>query len=488
MKGTHTKGQTITAKERTNRVLVLLTILTLFLTTIIIAQFVFLDTKTNKILEDGTVINGYNLSGMSKAEASVVLLDQFNKKADDFSLTISDSESGKTWTMDKGDFSVNSDLYTVLDLSQDREALTGEVGEVTLLSQFEKIGGNVSMAFNYIYVGLDEKIEKIIAEVETPPVDSTITFDTSKKELFEITDSVNGKRVNKTKLYNDINEQFLSGDKISVTLDYQEEIAKVTKEYNQSLTSLVSTFTTNVSDSTGGRKHNVKLALEGFDGMIVAPGETVSFNEIVGEQTIERGYKTATIIYNGEFTDGIGGGVCQASTTLYNALLLSGVQIDEVHKHTLPVKYVPPALDAMVAEYTSDLKFTNTLGYPIYIHTYSNKDSVSVDIYSHPNEYTYKTRSEVINTIESDGDKIIPDTEGKYASKILFKGEYFRKSYPKSGHEAKAYLQKYKDGVLIDETEIRHEIYHPQMGIVYEGTNDLPEGVNPIDNGVKIYN
>lgn len=488
MKGTRTKGQTITAKERTNRVLALLTILTLFLTTIIIAQFVFLDTKTNKILEDGTIINGYNLSGMSKAEANVILLDQFNKKADNFSLTISDSESGKTWTMDKGDFSVNSDLYTVLDLSQDREALTGEVGEVTLLSQFEKIGGNVSMAFNYIYVGLDEKIEKIIAEVETAPIDSTITFDTSKKELFEITDSVNGKRVNKTKLYNDINEQFLSGDKISVTLDYQEEIAKVTKEYNQSLTSLVSTFTTNVSDSTGGRKHNVKLALGCFDGMIIAPGESVSFNEIVGEQTIERGYKTATIIYNGEFTDGIGGGVCQASTTLYNALLLSGVQIDEVHKHTLPVKYVPPALDAMVAEYTSDLKFTNTLGYPIYIHTYSDKDSVSVDIYSHQNEYTYKTRSEVINTIESDGDKIIPDTEGKYASKILFKGEYFRKSYPKSGHEAKAYLQKYKEGVLIDETEIRHEIYQPQMGIVYEGTNDLPEGVNPIDNGVKIYN
>ncbi len=488
MKGTYTKGRTLSAKEKTNRVLILLTILTILLTAIIIAQFVFLDTKTNKILEDGTVINGYNLSGMSKAEANVILMDKFNKKADDFSLTISDSETGKSWTMDKGDFSVNSDLYTVLDLSQDKEALTGEVGEVNLLSQFEKIGGNVSMAFNYIYVGLDEKIEKIISEVETPPTDSTITFDTSKKGLFEITDSVNGKRVNKTKLYSDINEQFLSGDKISVTLEYQEEVAKVTKEYNQSLTSLVSTFTTNVSDSTGGRKHNVKLALSAFDGMIVSPGETVSFNDIVGEQTLERGYKTATIIYNGEFTDGIGGGVCQASTTLYNALLLSGIEINEVHKHTLPVKYVPPALDAMVAEYTSDLKFTNTLGYPIYIHTYSDKDSVSVDIYSHASEYTFKTRSEVIDTIESTGDKIIPDTEGKYTNKILFKGEYFRKSYPKSGHEAKAYLQKYKDGVLIEEKEIRHEVYKPQMGIVYEGTNELPEGVNPIDNGVKIYN
>lgn len=482
MKNTSSK-----AKQKTNRILVLLTALTIVLTLVIIAQFMFLDIETNKILEDGTIINGYNLSGMSKAEASVVLKERFNERAKDFNLVIRDSDSDKSWTLDNSDFVVNSDIHSILDISQDREELLGEVGEVTLISQFDKIGGNVSMAFNYIYVGLDEKIEKIIKEVEIAPINSTITFDTSHKDLFIISDSINGKRVNKNKLYADINEQFLCGDTIEVEMEYIDEIPTITREYNENLTSLITTFSTNVADSTGGRKHNVKLALEQFDGMIVNPGESVSFNEIVGEQTIERGYKSAIIIYNGEFTDGIGGGVCQASTTLYNALLLSGMEINEVHKHTLPVKYVPPALDAMVAEYISDLKFTNTSDYPIYIHTYSDSQSVSVDIYSCPGEYTYKTRSEIIETIESTGDKIIPDTEGKYSSKILFKGEYYRKSYPKSGHEAKAYLQKYKDGVLIEEKEIRHEIYQPQMGVVYEGVEELPEGVSPIDTGVKIY-
>lgn len=483
-----TPSNTLKAKQKTNRILLLLTSLTIMLTLVIIAQFMFLDIETNKTLEDGTIINGYNLSGMSKAEASVVLKERFNERAKDFNLTIFDSKSDKSWTLNNSDFVVNSDIHSILDISQDREELLGEVGEVTLISQFDKIGGNVSMAFNYIYVGLDEKIEKIIKEVEIAPINSTITFTPSHKDLFIISDSVNGKRVNKDKLYKDINEQFLCGDKINVEIEYIDEIPTVTKEYNENLTSLITTFSTNVADSTGGRKHNVKLALEQFDGMIVNPGESVSFNEIVGEQTIERGYKSAIIIYNGEFTDGIGGGVCQASTTLYNALLLSGVEIDEVHKHTLPVKYVPPALDAMVAEYVSDLKFTNTTQYPLYIHTYSDSESVSVDIYSCPNEYTYKTRSEIIETIESPGDKIIPDTEGKYSSKILFKGEYYRKSYPKSGHEAKAYLQKYKDGVLIEEKEIRHEVYQPQMGVVYEGVEELPEGVSPIDTGVKIYN
>jgi vancomycin resistance protein YoaR len=242
-----------------------------------------------------------------------------------------------------------------------------------------------------------------------------------------------------------------------------------------------------VSDSTGGRKHNVKLALEKFNGFVLNPNEEISFNKVTGEHSTDNGYKIATVIYNGEFTDGVGGGICQASTTLYNALLLAGVEINEVHKHSLPVYYVPPALDAMVSEYTSDLRFTNTTQYPMYIHTYSDNKSVTVDIYSMEPQYKYKTRSEKIDTITAGGDKIISDTEGKYSNKVIFKGEYFRISYPKDGYEAKAYLQKILNGEVIEETEIRHEIYQAQKGVVVEGTETPPDGINPIDNGVTIY-
>ena len=111
------------------------------------------------------------------------------------------------------------------------------------------------------------------------------------------------------------------------------------------------------------------MALEKFNGLVINPNEEISFNSITGPHTSENGYKSAIVIYNGEFTDGIGGGICQASTTLYNALLTSGVQINEVHKHTLPIRYVPLALDAMVSEYTADLKFVNTTDYPTFWRT-----------------------------------------------------------------------------------------------------------------------
>ena len=482
---TTSKAKVLSSKQKTNKILAILTLISLAITMAIIAQLLIIDHNTNHIIPDGTVINGINVSGMSKNEASAILTNKFEEKADKFQLTITNDDN--SWTFGREDFAVNSDIHTILDASEHRkEYFDNKEERVTLISQFEKFGSSVNVAFNYMFVGLDEKIEEIIKEVETEPIDSTITFDPNSTKLFEITESVSGKRVDRAKLYKDINDQFIASNNVSVELEFVEELADITKEYNETLTQKVAHFSTNVADSTGGRKHNVKSALEKFNGFILEPGKEISFNEVTGPHTLENGYKIATIIYNGEFTDGVGGGICQASTTLYNALILSGVEINEVHKHSLPVYYVPFALDAMVSEHTSDLRFTNTTENPMYIHTYSDKNSVSVDIYTKPSEYTYKTRSETIDTIKAGGDKIVKDSDGKYSSKVLFEGEYFRLSYPKDGYEAKAYLQKYLGDELIEESQIRHEIYQAQKGVVVEGAEKLPNGMNPIDSGVTI--
>ena len=484
--GSKAKTKKISSKQKTNKILAILTIIALLITALIIGQFLILDHNTNQILPDGTIINGYNLSGMSKAEASVILNKKFKEKADDFQLTINHED--KSWSFGKQDFEVNSDIHTILEASNLKEPFFNDSeSRTTLISQFEKVGGSINVAFNYMFVGLDEKIEEIIKDVEIEPIDSKITFNPDNKKPFEISESENGLRVDRTALYQDINDQFVASNNVNVELKFIEEVPTITKEYNESLTQKIASFSTNVADSTGNRKHNVKLALEKFNGYILEPNQQISFNEVTGEHSLENGYKPATIIYNGEFTEGVGGGVCQASTTLYNALLLSGVEIDEVHKHTLPVYYVPFALDAMVSEYTSDLKFTNTTEYPMYIHTFSDANSVTVEIYSHKGPYEYKTRSETLETISAGGDKIIKDTEGKYSSKVLFEGEYFRLSYPKDGYEAKSYLGKYLDGELLEEKEIRHEIYQPQKGVVIEGAEKLPDSMTPIDTGVTIY-
>jgi len=472
-------------KDKTPQVFMGLTILSLVMVMVVVGQFFMLQNQADKVIDKGTVINGYNISGMTKDTAADYLSQVFSENAKQFDLTLKFGE--RSWNFNKKDFDVNSDIHTIIDMAEQREI---EYGSYEQQKEYlkDKKGVSTNIAFNYLFVGLDEKIEKVIKEIEVEPIDSKISFDVSNKDMFSYTKDVSGIRVDKNALYERINSEFLKTNKVEIEIPTFEVDAEYTEHKNKHITQKISEFSTNVSDSTGGRKTNVKLALEKFNGMIIKNGESVSFNKITGPHTLENGYKTATIIYNSRFVEGVGGGICQASTTLYNALLKANIQIDEVNKHTLPVKYVPLALDAMVNEYVSDLKFTNNTGSSLYIKTYSDSDSVSVEIYGKPNEngYTFNTRSETTQIISHTGDIIKPDEKGEYSDKVLFKGEYFRLTYPREGYEAISYLQTLKDGEIIDEKVIRREIYKPQNGIVIEGVEEAPAGIETIDGGVEI--
>lgn len=473
------------SRDNTTRIFIALTLLAGIMVMVVVGQFYILEDRGEQTFGNGTMVNGYNISGMSNEKAVQYLSQVFGENAKEFDLTLTYGD--KKWNFTKQDFEVNSNIHTILDMAQEREAEVGSYADqVDYLTKID--GRNLNIAFNYLFVGLDEKIEKVISEIEIEPINSTVTFDSTKQSLFDITEDKSGLRVDKTLLYEMINNQFLKSNKVVVEIPTFEQKAEVTASENKENTRLVAKFSTNVADSTGNRKHNVKLALEKFDGLLIKRGEQVSFNKITGPHTLETGYKTATVIYNSRFVEGVGGGICQASTTLYNALLRAGVQIDEVNKHTLPVKYVPLALDAMVSEYISDLKFTNTTESDIFIHTYADEKSVTVEVYGKPNSegVTYDTRSETIQVISHTGDKIQVDEKGEYSDKVLFKGEYYRLSYPREGYEARAYLQTFKDGKLIDEKEIRHETYKAQNGIVIEGAMDAPAGMEAISNNVEI--
>ena len=222
--------------------------------------------------------------------------------------------------------------------------------------------------------------------------------------------------------------------------------------------------------------------------MIVEPATEISFNETTKVKPGEKDYDKANIILNGVYVLGTGGGICQASTTLYNALLVSGVDILEANKHSLPVSYVKLALDAMVSDGISDMRFRNSSDSNIYIETSCTDETCTVNIYGEPqpNGETLKTRVEFIRTIPHNGDIIIQDTNGEYSNKITFKGEYYRLKKPQEGYEAIAYLERFdSDNNLISSKEIRHEIYQQQQGVIVEGTEELAEGMTLPENDVE---
>ncbi len=486
--GLQGKKSKVLKRDNANKLLLGLSAISLVLVMVVMGQFFIMESEDpSNVIENGTMINGVNVGGMDYYDAEKLIYDVFKEKSENFSLTLKYKD--KTWTFDKDDFKVNSEIHTIIEEAQKRNEIVESYEKQTeTLKDLQNNGASVNVAFNYIFVGLDEKIDEIIKEIEIEPVNSEIKFNAKNSNPFEVTEHKNGLRVNKEQLYFDINEQFNKTNNVEVEIKTFEQVADVTKQENLENTTQISTFVTYVSDSTGGRKSNVKKALDCFNGFVVEPNETVSFNKVTGPHTLDNGYKIATIIYNGRYVDGVGGGICQASTTLYNALLLADAEILEVHKHTLPVKYVPLAMDAMVSDYVADLKFKNVSDEPLYIQTVCDSESVRVNIYGKKLDKEIKTRSETLETIKHTGDKIVPDTNKEYSDKVLFKGEQYRLTYPRNGYEAKAYVEYYVDGKKVEEKEIRHEIYKPQNGIVVEGVEDVPAGMNIIDGKVETVN
>jgi len=130
------------------------------------------------------------------------------------------------------------------------------------------------------------------------------------------------------------------------------------------------------------RSHNIGLAAKAIDNTVIFPGETFSFNGVVGKRTKEKGYMNAPVIVRGELSEGIGGGICQVSSTLFNAADRAGLTIVQRYSHSRDVTYVQPGRDATVSWYGPDFSFRNGYGQPILIRASAGGGSMHVAIYS----------------------------------------------------------------------------------------------------------
>lgn len=223
---------------------------------------------------------------------------------------------------------------------------------------------------------------------------------------------------------------------------------------------LIAHFSTYYKESSDGRKHNIALAASKIDGVTLYPEDEFSFNDCVGSRTEANGFRTAYIIKDGEYTEGIGGGVCQVSSTLYNCALLSGLTVTCVRAHSLQVSYVAPSFDAMVST-ASDLRFVNTLSAPVTIRMYADGSYLRAEIYG-VDVVTIRRRSETLETLPYDieyrDDATLPI------------GEERIDSYGREGLRSEGYLEYFERGKLVRTVRIRRDAYLPQKRVISRGT------------------
>ncbi|RFU62697.1 VanW family protein [Bacillus sp. V59.32b] len=144
--------------------------------------------------------------------------------------------------------------------------------------------------------------------------------------------------------------------------------------------SIIGSYTTNFNPSVTGRTTNIQLSANILDGVILGPGDRLYFNQFVGERTPARGYQKAKEIVNKEFIEGIGGGICQTSSTLFNAVDKAGLKILQRSNHSKSVGYVPVGRDATVSWGGKDFKFENSKPYPVMIRTDVNRQNGTVTV------------------------------------------------------------------------------------------------------------
>jgi len=454
---------------------------------LLFCQFYFNDSTVaeNRFYEN-TTINGINVSHLTAEEAENILEYNLLKGRDEINLTLVSGEN--MWQFKGSDFSIVSDIKPVLNEVMKIGREGNALEKMKTQNKIKKEGISYNISYKTVLGGFEDIVENIAEKIEKESKEPMLVFNPSEDEPFSVVEGSVGVKVNRELLYNRIDEELAEAKVITIEVPLEEVPFISSKE--ELLTSVAkrSSFSTDYSSSSKERKENVRKALENFNGMIIEPMQEVSFNETTGARTEENGYKEANIILNGAYVKGAGGGACQASTTLYNALILADMEILEVNHHSLPASYVPLSCDAMVSEGISDLKFRNPFDTPIYIKAFGDENNVTVEIYGKPFDEgeSIKTRAEFIKVIPHSGDQIVPDTSGEFSQYVLYKGEYYRQKYPREGYESKAYVQYYKNGELNLEKEIRHDYYMPQNGIVIEGTEDLGEGMTLPKNDVKI--
>lgn len=227
---------------------------------------------------------------------------------------------------------------------------------------------------------------------------------------------------------------------------------------------LLSSFRTSFTSSNSNRSTNIRLCSEKINGTVLMPGETFSFNQVVGKRTPEAGFKPATAYSGGKVVQEYGGGICQVSSTLYNAVLYANLEITERTNHGYKPSYVDPGLDATVSWGGPDFKFTNNRDYPIRIVCDTSNKILNIYIYGLRRDTDYK---------------VVLDAQ--YVSTVYFKTVYQKDSSLASGQSrviqsgsngCKTATYKYlydANGTLVSSECISRDTYNPHNKIVAVG-------------------
>ena len=323
----------------------------------------------------------------------------------------------------------------------------------TLLSQVKEMLNDIHETENVIKIPVETKtpqeidVDKIHSEIYQEAQDAYYT-----KEPFTVYPEVEGIDFDVEKA----KEMIASEVKDEYVIELIITKPKVTLEDigTEAFPDRLSTFSTRYDASDKDRTTNLVIACRKLNGKVIMPGETFSYNETLGPRTYAAGYRNGKIYSNGQVVDGLGGGICQISSTLYNAALMSDMEIVERRNHQFVTSYVDKGRDATVVYGATDFRFKNTRTYPIRLVASATGGVATVSVYGikeADKEYTYSFRTDVISTI--------PYTTKYVEDSSLATGKEVVTQNGTNGLVCKTYMTKMLNGKVISTELLSTDTY-----------------------------
>lgn len=413
------------------------------------------------------IVNNYNIL--------FALIGQRNIKVN---MSINEDETKKTIESIGSNIPgavVEPDYYREDDkliITKGKEGL--KIDTENLIEQIKDNLRNINSNQEYIEIPVINKmpeqidIEKIHEEVYKEVQDAYYT-----KDPFTIYPEVEGVDFNVEEAKALLQED---KDKYEIPLIITKPSVTISQIGSEAFPDLLATYSTKYDGGNVDRTTNLRLACQKINDKVILPGEIFSYNQTLGERTTAAGYKYAKVYENGEVVDGIGGGICQISSTLYNSVLMANMEVTERRNHQFVTSYTPAGRDATVVYGQTDFKFKNTRTYAVKIKASCSNGIATVSIYGikEENEYTVSFSTKTISTI--------PYTVKYVNDSTLATGTEKVKQIGANGMITETYIIKSLNGKVVSSQLLSKDTYNAMQRIIAIGTKGSTNNTNIQNN------
>lgn len=530
IKETKNKSKKIKNKKR-NILLIIIISAIIFIGIIFSIIFALININNNNIIS-GVRIQGIDVSGLSKedAKAKIDLICE-EKKQNDILLQYKDYDATITPELLEVNYNVEKAIDEAISIGKNGNIITNNynilfaligkkdidlnmtINEETTKQTIEDIGTNIPEAVKEpdyyvendkliitkgkegIKIDTDNLVKKIKLNLEDITLNETYI---EIPVINKIPEEINIEKIYE-EIHKDVQDAYYTKDPFTIhpevegvdfDLEKAKELLQEDKEQyeiiltitkpkittsqigSEAFPDLLATYSTNYDASNRDRTTNLRIACQKINDKVILPGETFSYNKALGERTPAAGYKYAKVYENGAVVDGIGGGICQISSTLYNSVLMSNMEVTERRNHQFVTSYTPAGRDATVVYGLTDFKFKNTRKYAVKIKASISNGIATVSVYGVKEESEYKVTfsTKTISTIPYTVKYVDDNTLDVGKEKVSQKGA--------NGIITETYIIKSLNGKVVSTKLLSKDTYNAMQRIILRGAKGSTTNTN----------